>query len=502
MFNQKKVGSLLSYVGIFIKAVISILYTSIMLSFIGNEEFGVFNLSYSIVSYLSLLSLGFVGSYVRFYFKYKISDNEESIAKLNGLFLSLFSLIALISIISGIILTNNIDVVISGELTATEIKLSKQLMVIMIINIALTFIDSVFNSYISANEKFIFQKVLDIFKTLLNPFIGIPLLLMGYRSQGLAIAMTTATLISLTLNIYYSMRKLNMKFIFNKFDLSLFKEISGYSAFIFINMITDQLNWQMDKIILGKFVGSIAIAVYSIGAQLNQYFMQFSSSISNVFTPQIHAIAEMDDRVNYWDTLFRKIGRIQFLVISYVFLAYFALGKYFITEIWLNPSYMDSYYIGLILMFSTVVPLIQNLGIEITRALNKHMFRSIIYILIALFNVILSIPLTVKLGPIGSAIGTAISTIIGNGFVINLYYSKIIGLNIKKFWKEILLFSKGLILPMCVSLLISIINISSFLMFLLLATSFTGIFAISIWVFSLNQNEKANIFSIIKKLKK
>ena len=61
--NQRKVGVILSYAGQFTKILISIIYTPIMLRLLGQSEYGLYQLVYSVVSYLSLLSLGFSSSY-------------------------------------------------------------------------------------------------------------------------------------------------------------------------------------------------------------------------------------------------------------------------------------------------------------------------------------------------------------------------------------------------------------------------------------------------------
>ena len=43
-----------------------------------------------------------------------------------------------------------------------------------------------------------------------------------------------------------------------------------------------------------------------------------------------------------------------------------------------------------------------------------------------------------KFGGIGCALGTAISMIVGNGFIMNWYYQAHIGLDMVYFWKRIL----------------------------------------------------------------
>ena len=65
--NQLKIGVLLSYITIFAQNIIAIFYTPIMLRLLGQSEYGLYQLVYSVVSYLGLLSFGFSSAYVRFF---------------------------------------------------------------------------------------------------------------------------------------------------------------------------------------------------------------------------------------------------------------------------------------------------------------------------------------------------------------------------------------------------------------------------------------------------
>ena len=70
--------------------------------------------------------------------------------------------------------------------------------------------------------------------------------------------------------------------------------------------------------------------------------------------------------------------------------------------------------IVLLLIIPGMVPLTQNLGIEMQRAQNLHKYRSIIYGAMAIGNLAISIWLCRYLGAIGCAIGTAIAVALAN----------------------------------------------------------------------------------------
>ena len=147
------------------------------------------------------------------------------------------------------------------------------------------------------------------------------------------------------------------------------------------------------------------------------------------------------------------------------------------------------------------VPLIQNLGIEIQRAKNKHQTRSIVYFCIAIANVLISIPLIKNVGTIGAAIGTGISLICGNIIFMNWYYQKYIGLDMFYFWKSILRFVPGLIVP-CVTgvLIMSFVTINSLFALGVWIVLYATVYCLSMYFLGMNNEEKHMIMEPIRKL--
>lgn len=503
MKNELKIGVILSYINMILSNLIAIFYTPIMLRILGQNEYGLYQLAISTVSYLGLLSFGFGSSYVRFFSKFKIKNDKEGIKKLNGMFITVFLIISLIALIAGGILTSQAGKIFSSTLTQNEIDLAKILMYIAVFNIALSFPSSVFDSYITAHESYFFQRLLGIVQVILNPFLSLPLLLLGYGSVGLVFATSVLSIIKFVTSAFYCIKKLKMQFSFKKFDFLLLKEIWVFSFYIFLNIIVDQINWSVDKFVLGVYIGSGAVAIYSIGAQINSIYMSMSTSISSVFIPRINDIVARDSNNNEELTdLFTKIGRIQFIVLALILVGFVLLGKYFI-QLWAGSGYGNSYYVALLLVVPVTVPLIQNVGIEIQRAKNMHKFRSILYFFIALCNVIISIPLVKNLGEIGAAIGTMISLIVGNIIVMNIYYHTKVGINIKRFWKEIFKLLPGILLTLFVGkLIVNLIIINNIVKFVIAGIIIILLYIIALYLIGFNEYEKLQIKHLLTKRKR
>ena len=497
--GQKKSGIIISYISEGVKVLTNLLYTPIMLRLLGDSEYGLYQLVNSVVSYLGLLSFGFASAYMRFYSRSKAKNDECEIAKLNGMFLTIFNIIAVVCLLCGAVMVFNIETIFSTGLTSSEIEKAKVLMALMVFNLALTFPNSVFNNYITAHEKFIFQKILVLLQALLNPFFALPLLIMGYGSLGMVLVSTGLTIGVLISNIFFCFCKIKIKFLFKGFKFEIFIEIFAFTSFLFLNQIIDQINWNVDKFLLGRMLGTAAVTVYGIGALLNSLYIDMSKSISNVFIPQINRIIAEDNDERKLTMLFTKVGRMQFLVLALLITGIIFFGQSFI-KMWTGTGYEEAYYVALFLMVPETVPLIQNLGIEIQQAKNMHRARSIVYFFMAIANIFISIYFIKVTGEVGAAIGTAISMLAANIFFMNWYYHKKIHLDMKYFWKNILSMCKGLVIPGVAGVFILLyLNTNDLFRFLLYMVMYSIIYAFSMWFLGINTEEKEQVKSILRK---
>ena len=133
------------------------------------------------------------------------------------------------------------------------------------------------------------------------------------------------------------------------------------------------------------------------------------------------------------------------------------------------------------------------------RALNKHQFRSIIYLIMAIGNIIISIPFATRYGIIGVTVGTTISVIFGNGIIMNVFYHKALKIDIIYFWKEILKTLKGFVFPVISGLYImKYVVIDSIGDFISAGIIYSLIYCVSVFLFSCNTYEKKLIFDVFK----
>lgn len=496
--SQLKVGAILSYVSLFISNIVGILYTPIMLRLMGPSEYGLYSLVASIVGYLAVLDMGLGNAIVRYIAKYRALGDKKGEYSLNGMFLFLYTLIGALAAGIGVVLCLNVDNLFGNSLSVQELDKAKIMMGLLVFNLSITFPLGVFGAIMNAYERFVFPKVVNIIRVLINPCIMLPLLLIGYRSVTMVLVTTLLNIICLLINVWYCFKKLCIKIYFNSFQWSLLKEIGGYSFFIFLNIIVDKIYWSTDQFILGMFSGTVIVAIYAVASQLSHYYMNFSTAMSGVFLPRVTKMVTQNATDQQLSDIFIKTGRIQYIIMAYILGGFLLVGQDFIA-LWAGEGYESAFLIAIVIMIPLTVPLIQNLGITILQAKNLHAFRANVYIIIAVLNLCMSIPLAQIWGGLGCALATGISLTIGNIIIINIYYWKKIRLDIPSFWWNIV----KMTVPVTIAFMIGIgtnhlLGMTGFMKIITTGSLFTLAYIPLMWFLGMNTYEKQLFLGPIK----
>lgn len=499
MKGQRKTGALLGYANIIAKNLVNIIYVPLLLHFIGQADYGVFQMANSVVFALTLLSAGFYGSYVRFYMREKTRGNDLGIRRLNGMFLLVYVVVALLCLIGGTALTINVRSFFSGGLTASELVLARELMGIMTVNVAIQLLSTPFDSYIVSHEKFVFQQSRQLLTSIAQPFLAVLLLWLGTGAVGVACAQMFITSVLLLMNIWYATRTLGMRFTFKGLEWSMFKAIAVFSFWIFLNQIFDLVNNNVPNFLLGAMASATAVAVFAIALQIRNLFFSMSTTMSNVFVPMINRIVAESDDNNVLTRLMTRVGRYQMVLFWYLFGGFIVLGRYFI-HIWAGDANADAYWLILIMTLPVMVPLTQNTGIEIQRAKNRHKARSLIYVLISVIDIVICVIFIPTMGYWATAIGYLASIMLGTGLFMNWYYHTRIGLDMVYFWKNMLpTIALALIVTAVCLLGTHFLPVNSILMFLVWGVVYSILFLSGAMKVSLTGEEREKIIGRIKR---
>ena len=363
-------------------------------------------------------------------------------------------------------------------------------MTLLVANLSVSFPNTVFTVYIAANERFVFKQSVTILLNVLIPVLSLPILYMGKGSVGVVSVTLGLSVLRLALNMTYALKKLRMRFRFGAFDRALFSSLFAFSFFIFLSDVVDQMNTNVDKFLLGRMMGTGAVAIYSVAFELKTYYTFCSWVVPEMFIPEANRIAVEGADPDKMTEIFTRIGRYNNTILLLVLSGFILLGKPFIA-LWAGPGYENSYPATVILMLASYIPSIQTLGVTIQNARNMHRPRSVIYFLVACANVGISVLLIRRWGVTGTSLGTLFAILAGHGVFMNLYYHFRIGLNVIIFWKTILRWTIPVVGLCGISwLLIRNIPVRSWGMLLAMAAVYAVLYIGLLWFLGLRKEEK------------
>jgi O-antigen/teichoic acid export membrane protein len=488
--NQVKMGVILSYVIIVLSNLLGLLLTPYMLRSLGKSEYGLYALIGAFVGYLSVLDFGLGNTIVRYVAKYRAEGDKKGEENFLATCMLVYVVIAVIVLCVGSVLWFYLDKVFQNSLTPAELDRGKIMFAILVVNLAVSLPGGAFASIMQGYEEFVFPRMVNIARLLLRTVVIVALLLGGYKAIGIVVAETVFNLLIIGVNLAYVFGRLKTKIRWHAFDKLLLLEVFGYSFWVFLNVIMDQIYWRVGQLVLGVMLGTAVVAVFAIGFQMVTCYMQFSTAISGVFLPRVTRMVTSNASGEELTDLMIRIGRLQFISLGLLLGGFVVVGKAFVL-LWAGPGYEDAWLIALLVMLSVTMPLVQNLGISILQAKKRHAFRSIICVVISVINFGIGIWLTKHYGMMGMAWATALSLIVGQIIAINLYYHFSIGLNIPRFFKEL---CHGLLpafaLTLCIGIASWWLPVLGIIGFILRGSAFAVVYVLTMWYFGMNNDER------------
>lgn len=479
-----KVGIVISYVTLALSILGAFIVTPLLLEMLGDVQYGLRSFATSITTWLTVISSALSASYLRFINKANEKDGIGE-GKTNALYTKIFLFVSLgiltITIV-GVLACYSFNVSF-GNYSDSENKLIILLLLISGINLAIQIAYSTFTHYLTYKKEFIFIRGLSLLTTF--AMFALELVFVFLTKSVIAVSLVALfiTAVSAVSTVVFATRGRKMAFQKEKIgdDNSVLKAIIAFSSFVLLNAIVDQINQQVDITILGFLTNAENVTTYTLSRYFIVYMGSLSVAISATYAPKVHEYVKNNDIVGVND-LFRRVSRAQLIVLLFVVGGFAACGHSFV-RIWLGDSKEYVFYYSLVLLSLNVIPLSCNLGIEVQRAMNKHKFRAILYIIIALLNVAISIILIASLPrdlSIWAAIfGTVFSIVLGNIIILNLYNHFSIGLNMKRYFitaaKYLVMASLAVTPTIFVSLLFGS-SLSNVLLFLINGTIFSVIY--------------------------
>lgn len=498
--RERRNGILLSYGSIAIRNVAALLLIPFIINHLGVSDYGIYSLVSALAGYLIVLEFGLANTTIRFLSVYQANNEKAKESEFISSIVVIYGALALCVVVIGLIIWFKLPAIFQQSMTLAEIQLLQSAFLVLLVNVVITLMSNSLTGIISTYQRFRFQKTTDILVFIVRCSIVVGCLEAGYGVLAIVVIDTVTNLLHSIIRFWYIQRNIDIQFKTKLPNKSTLKEIFIYSSFIALNVLVNQINWRVDNLIIGTLTNSKALGIFNIGSQLLFSFIAFSSAISNIFVPKIVQMVKQEVSNTVLMAQLCIIGRYQMIVLGYVFAVFAAFGELFI-QLFVGDDFSQAYWIALIPMLPFMFVLAQTSTNAVLQALNKHKIRSLLLLVTAIANIIISIILVKKIGMVGASWGTAFALFVGELLLVNIYLYRVIGLNMWHLYRELIRYSLPAILLTLVFAFAIKDYISATWIGLFIACGLTGvIYAICSYFVSLIPSERQKINRLVLKM--
>ncbi len=503
--KQIKLGAIISYLTLAFDFVTGLVYTPWMLRQIGDANYGLYTLCVTLIS-MFMLDFGMSAAVSRFTSNYRAKGDQESINNFLGLIYKIYILIsAVISVILIVIYFNIGQIYV--KLTPGELDSLRIVFVISGLSTVLCFPFITLNGILVAHERFMALRLADLFNKVASVLLIVVALCLGMGLFSLVAVHAVMNLVTVGIKFLIVKRSTAVKVNFSYFSKPLLKEITGFSVWTTVKSIAQRFIFTAMPTVLGIVSGSASIALFSFASTLEGYVYKFSEAINGMFMPKISRATLGQQSGEAVLPLMIKVGRIVLTVIGMIVVGFITLGYRFI-GLWLGPDYFVVYYCTVLLIIPGIFYIPQQIGNTAVVVLNKVKSQGIVFVIMAVINVVLSFIFGYFWGAIGCSLSICVAYFVRT-VLMNVVFHRQLNIDVLKFFQEChLKMAPGLLLTLALGFLISnyVLVASGWITFIVQVICLVISYGIIMWLIGWNKYEK-NLFlsmfgSVFKKIGK
>jgi len=390
---------------------------------LGDARYGIWSLIVSFTGHYGLLTFGIQGALTRYMAYASASEDHARMSGYLNTALYLLLLSAGLIVVAGIIIAFLLEriFIIPADLI-TEAKTASLLVAI---NAASTFATAGFHSVLVANQRFGIINGIGIVSSLVRVAFTVWLLERGYGIIGLAILAIGLTILTGIVQFHIVKKTyLGLKLSLRLASRSYLKELMDYGLKSFVIGIAVVLIYQCDLFVIGIYLPPGEITIYSLGATLVAYLVQWLNTIAFVFGPYATE-RYTKGGVGELSEFFIQGSCIMYMLAGLMVAGCLIFGEAFFT-LWVGQRYTRSAAILTVLVVGQFFVAGGKVGGSLLVGMAKIGPLAIVAICEGVCNIVLSIILIRYMGILGVAVGTLLPHIFSNGIWLPLYVSRAI----------------------------------------------------------------------------
>ncbi len=381
---------------------IPILLIPYMLHHLGKEQYGLWVLFSSVISYFSLSNFGFTTSLLR-----ELSKNSTRFRENQYISTTFIFFVFILLVLSVVFCMFYFGIEYFFIINIQLLHIAKISFLLIFLTFLLNFLTNIFSTILFAKGYLHIKNYITILQSLCVAFFTYIVLYLGYSL--IAIAFVHFIVASVFLVIYFVITKKYTGFEISKhyFDKSILKNMAFPSFHYFLISVAVVIVFNTDNIIISSFVGVAAVAYYAIANKLVNMVQTVLFKVVDILVPDITKL--------YEEKKYRKIlslhNRLQVYMIVFALIGYLLLyiWGFDVLKLWVGQKFeLEKSIFTLFLLFAFFHAAVHVSGMFMS-AMGIHKPNAYMAMAEALLNLLLSLLFVHFWGLYGVALGTFIS---------------------------------------------------------------------------------------------
>lgn len=426
--KKRSLGLVLSYTNTFLNMIIGLFLSAFLLRQLGDTEYGIYQTISSFANYLVLLEFGTGTAMARNLSVCRSKgETQLQIEKNISTVWSITNFLAFIIAAISLAFYFSLDWIYARSLTGEQIANGKNIFIFITIYLIASFYVQTLNGIMLAYEDYTYSSSTSIIRLITRTLLLVVLLLNWKRAIIIALVDAALGLGLAVFGYIYATKRYKVKINFKNFDKIILKSSLPLCLALFLQTLINQANSNIGKFILGVSVGPEDVSLYSVGLYVYSIFSSLSTIPLSLYVPQVTKdVTSGKSGRELTDSLVQP-SRLIVIVGGSVFFGFIAAGKQFVNIIY-GEKYSLAWGIAIILIAPMFINMTIGIVINVLDALNKRLTRSLILLISAGANILLTVVLIKHIGIIGAALSTGACMLL-QVMLLCIYYTKSIKIN-------------------------------------------------------------------------
>ena len=403
------------YLAIAAEIAIGILLLPFNVAHLGTAAYGLWMLTTAITTYFSVLDLGYPGALVKFVAEYRARRDSGALNEIVSTTFYLFTAIGVVTYLVAIVVAFFLGRMF--HLGPEQVHLGRIVLLVVSLNVAAGMAFTAFGGVINGFQRYDLNNVVGTISTLVTAVVNVLVLIAGYGLVELVLATTAVRLLT------YWMYRANAYRVFPDLRIrwslvsgARLREVTTFSIYMALINWADKLNYSVDALVIGAFMNTSAVAVWSVGQRLAETTQRMTNQLNEVLFP---SVVDCDAS--------RRLDRLRliFLVGTRVSLATVVpIGGVVIlmagplVEAWVGSEFNGSIIVVQLLALTVIARVGTATAGTVLRGAGGHRLVAFANVAAAFANLVLSIALVSTFGLRGVAIATLVPISVLATFVL------------------------------------------------------------------------------------